>query len=129
MHFDRIEWRVIPNSATAAAALQAGEIDWYEQVQPDLVQLLRRNPDMEWARPIPPASTAFCASTTCICRSITLPSRRAVLMAVNQHDYMAAITGGDDSAFNGCKAVLPCGTPYGREIVDGGMNPQQSGEI
>ena len=42
-HFDRIEWRVIPNSATAAAALQAGEVDWYEQVQPDLVPLLRRN--------------------------------------------------------------------------------------
>ena len=29
---------------------------------------------------------------------------------------MAAITGGDASAFNSCKAVLPCGTPYGREI-------------
>ena len=45
-HFDRIEWRVIPDSATAAAALQAGEVDWYEQVQADLVPLLRRNPDL-----------------------------------------------------------------------------------
>ena len=45
-HFDRIEWRVIPDSATAAAALQAGEVDWYEQVQADLVPLLRRNPDI-----------------------------------------------------------------------------------
>ena len=34
-HFDRIEWRVIPDSATAAAALQRGEVDWYEQVQRD----------------------------------------------------------------------------------------------
>ena len=41
-HFDRIEWHVIPDSATAAAALQAGEVDWYEQVQADLVPLLRR---------------------------------------------------------------------------------------
>ncbi len=36
-HFERVEWRVIPDSATAAAALQNGEVDWYEQVQPDLV--------------------------------------------------------------------------------------------
>ena len=27
-HFDRIEWRTLPDPATAAAALQAGEADW-----------------------------------------------------------------------------------------------------
>jgi hypothetical protein len=38
---------MIPDPATAAAALQTGEIDWVEQVSPDIVQVLRsnRNPD------------------------------------------------------------------------------------
>ena len=43
VHFDRIELHVIPDPATAAAALQTGEIDWVEQVSPDIVQVLRSN--------------------------------------------------------------------------------------
>ena len=30
-HFDRLEWIVMPDPATAAAALQAGEIDWWDR--------------------------------------------------------------------------------------------------
>jgi peptide/nickel transport system substrate-binding protein len=40
---DRIEWIVIPDPATAALALQTGEVDWWETALPDLVPLLRRN--------------------------------------------------------------------------------------
>ena len=39
---DRVEWRVIPDSATAANALTAGEVDWLELPQPDLVPMLKR---------------------------------------------------------------------------------------
>ena len=45
-HFQRIEWKIIPDAATASAALQSGEVDWYEQAQADLVPLLRRNSDI-----------------------------------------------------------------------------------
>ena len=34
---DRVEWIYIPDSATAAAALNAGEVDWWQMVPPDLV--------------------------------------------------------------------------------------------
>ena len=40
-NFQRIEWKIIPDAATAAAALQSGEVDWYEQAQADLVPLLK----------------------------------------------------------------------------------------
>lgn len=43
---DRIEWHTIPDPATAAAALQAGEIDWWEQPTADLLPLLRKNKDV-----------------------------------------------------------------------------------
>src|SRR5215471_21004885 len=46
MHVDRIEWIVIPDAATAAAALQNGEVDWLEVVIPDLLPVLRKNPNV-----------------------------------------------------------------------------------
>ena len=36
-NFDRVEWHTIPDSATAAAALQRGEVDWWENPTQDLV--------------------------------------------------------------------------------------------
>jgi peptide/nickel transport system substrate-binding protein len=116
VHFDRIEWRVIPDSATAAAALQAGEVDWYEQVQADLVPLLRRNSDVAIGSANPTGFNGILRFNHLHPPFNNVTARRAVLMAINQPDYMAAITGGDSTAYNSCKAVLPCGTPYGREI-------------
>jgi peptide/nickel transport system substrate-binding protein len=40
---DRIEWIIIPDAATAAAALQNGEVDWLELPLPDLLPILRKN--------------------------------------------------------------------------------------
>ena len=115
-HFDRLEWKVIPDSATAAAALQAGEVDWWDQAQADLVPTLRKHPDVAlgWSNPLgfngvlrfnhlhPPFNNPAI--------------RRAVLMAVNQADYLIAITGNDTSAFRTCKAFMPCGMTYGKEL-------------
>ncbi len=41
-HFDRVEWHIIPDASTAAAALQSGEIDWWEQPTADLFPLFMR---------------------------------------------------------------------------------------
>ncbi|WP_408886970.1 ABC transporter substrate-binding protein [Limobrevibacterium gyesilva] len=43
VHFDRVEWHVINDAATAANALLKGEVDWWEQTSPDLLPLLRSN--------------------------------------------------------------------------------------
>jgi len=121
VHFDRVEWRVIPDSATAAAALQAGEVDWYEQVQADLVPLLRRNPEVTIGSANPTGFNGILRFNHLHPPFNNIAVRRAVLLAVNQADYMAAITGNDTGAFNACKAVLPCGTAYGREIGTAAM--------
>ena len=44
--FDRVEWHTIPDASTAAAALQAGEVDWWEQPTSDLLPLLRKHKDV-----------------------------------------------------------------------------------
>ncbi|MGE0222710.1 MAG: ABC transporter substrate-binding protein [Acetobacteraceae bacterium] len=115
-HFDRIEWKIIPDSATAAAALQSGEVDWYEWVQADLVPLLRKAPDIR-------VGTAHRLGINGILRFNHLHPpfnnaaiRQAVMMAVDQADYLAAISGNDPDGTRTCKALFPCGTTDGREI-------------
>ncbi len=44
---DRVEWLIMPEPASAAAALQTGEVDWLESPPPDLLPLLRR--DRTWS--------------------------------------------------------------------------------
>ena len=39
---DRVEWRIIPDPATAANAMSAGEVDWLELPSPDLIPMLKR---------------------------------------------------------------------------------------
>src|SRR6266481_577084 len=42
-YFDRVVWSIIPDQATAAAALMAGEVDWLEYTNSDLRPMLDRN--------------------------------------------------------------------------------------
>ena len=115
-YIERIEWKIINDASTASAALQTGEVDWWEQVQPDLLPLLRKNPDltvtnfnavgffgtMRFNHLHPPFNNAAI--------------RRAVRIGMNQDDYMSAVTGNDPSIYRTCKALFPCGTPYGEEL-------------
>jgi peptide/nickel transport system substrate-binding protein len=105
-HFQRIEWKIIPDSATASAALQSGEVDWYEQAQADLVPLLRRNADIVIA---PSNPQGYIGGLRFNHNDVRLP--RAVLVAVNQEDYMRAImartTRRGASAGRSTRAVRP----------------------
>ena len=44
MLVDRIEWVIMPDPATASAALQNGEVDWWENPISDLVPVLKKQP-------------------------------------------------------------------------------------
>jgi peptide/nickel transport system substrate-binding protein len=56
-NFDRIEWRTTPEAASAAAALQNGEVDWWEYATHDLLPLLRRNKNVRVAVQDPTGGT------------------------------------------------------------------------
>jgi len=115
-HFERMEWPTIPEPSTAAAALISGEVDWYEQVQPDLIPQLRKNRDLRIGSANPGGFNGILRFNHLHPPFNDVQIRRAVLMAVNQPDYMASITGNDPTAYRECKAMFPCGTPYGEEI-------------
>ena len=115
-HFERVEWHSIPDSATAAAALQSGEVDWYEQVQPDLVPLLRRNANLRIGSANPSRFNGIMRFNSLQAPFNNPAVRRAVLLGLRQHDYMMAVTGNDPTAYRDCRAAFPCGTPYGKDL-------------
>jgi peptide/nickel transport system substrate-binding protein len=47
VNFDRVEWHILPDPATASAALAAGEVDWWEAPTADLLPLIRRNRNLQ----------------------------------------------------------------------------------
>lgn len=47
VHFDRVEWRVMPDASTATSALIAGEADWQEYAYHDQLPLLRRSRNVQ----------------------------------------------------------------------------------
>ena len=115
-HFDRIEWKIIPDTATAAAALQSGEIDWYEHCQADLLPILRRNPDIAFGQANPTGFNGVMRFNHLHPPFNNVKVRQAVLLGVNQDDYMAAVTGGDKSLYKTCKSMFPCGRRYDRNL-------------
>src|SRR6202043_1162504 len=112
----RIEWRIMPDPATAAAALQKGEIDWLERPAADLVPLLKRNKDITLDVTDPTGWTGFLRFNQLQPPFDNEKVRRAVLMAVNQEDYLRVATGDDPSSYTICPSVFPCGTPLGKPI-------------
>ena len=115
-HIERVEWHVIPDPSTAAAALQNGEADWWEQLQPDIVPLLRKRGDLVVSNTNPIGYTGVSRFNHLHPPFNDVAIRRAVMLGTRQEDYMAAVTGNDPDVYRVCKSLFPCGTPYGREL-------------
>ncbi|HEY8611665.1 MAG TPA: ABC transporter substrate-binding protein, partial [Roseomonas sp.] len=119
-HFDRIEWVVIPDSATASAALQTGEVQWYEQPVPELAASLRRDRailvEPMGARPQPGV-----LRLNHLHPPFDNPAlRRALWPAIDQRDFMAAIAGNDPATVD-----TECGffTPGSAMASKAGLEP------
>src|SRR5499427_2379099 len=90
---ERVEWVVMPDPATAAAALQNGEIDWWENPISDLVPLLRKNRNVAVDIADPLGNIGSFRMNHLYPPFNDVRARRAVLMAMSQEDYMRAIVG------------------------------------
>jgi peptide/nickel transport system substrate-binding protein len=107
---DRVEWVYIPDSATAAAALNAGEVDWWQQLPPDLVPLLARNKDVVVANVDPLGSIGVFRFNHLQPPFDNPKMRQALMWMVDQKDYMTALAG-DPKNWKTCYAYYTCGTP------------------
>lgn len=92
-HFDRVEWRIIPDASTAAAALQSGEIDWWEQPTADLFPLVQRNRNIA-VDIINATGLIGIFRPNHLTAPFNNPAvRRTVITAINQIDFMTAVIG------------------------------------
>jgi peptide/nickel transport system substrate-binding protein len=126
MLVERVEWVVMPDPATAAAALQSGEIDWWENPISDLVPLLRKNRNVAVDIADPLGNIGSFRMNHLYPPFNDVWARRAVLMAMSQEDYMRAIVGDDDNLWKPLPGFFTPGTPLyteeGGEILKGPRN-------
>jgi peptide/nickel transport system substrate-binding protein len=90
---ERIEWIVMPDPGTAAAALQTGEVDWWELPLPDLLPTLRKNRNVMVGMPDPLGAIGLLVMNHLFPPFNDVRARRAILMAMSQEEYMRAYLG------------------------------------
>lgn len=96
-HFDRVEWTILPEPATAVAALQKGEQDWWETVASDVLPPLRHDRRITTTM-LDPTGFYMILRLNHLQPPFDNPGiRRALLGAVNQADFVAVIVGSDPS--------------------------------
>lgn len=117
-HVDGVIWNIIPDRATAIAALQANEVDGVEMVDTDFLPILRDDPNIQLVRrSLPTIGVMRFNHLHAPFNNVDI--RRAVLSAVNQTEYMTAINGADFPEFwsDKCGVFVP-GSPM---ASDAGM--------
>jgi peptide/nickel transport system substrate-binding protein len=115
VNFDRIEWNIIADPATAAAALGKGEVDVVETLPGDILESVEKNRDV----------TVRIQKLSGMMGMIRLnhlhppfnnpKAREALLYMVDQGDYMTVAIG-NEKRWRECHAFLVCDTPYGTEV-------------
>ena len=123
VHVDRVVWNFIPDAGTASAALQQGEIDWWENPALDLLPRIRTFKDvtvtvkdrtgeigcLRFNQLNPPFNNAAI--------------RRVVVAAMDQKEIMEGVSGAEPSLYKTDIGLFVPGTPMasnaGVEITRG----------
>ncbi len=91
-NLDRVEWYPMPDLATAAAAMQNKEMDWWETVSADVMPLLK---SMNSKIADPTGYMGTLRMNQLIPPFDNPAIRRVLLQVVDQVDYMQAVAGTD----------------------------------
>ncbi len=110
VHFDRVEWHVIPDLSTKAAAMQNGEMDWWEDPTGDILPLLRAQEGLQ-VEVTDPTGLMGCLRLNQLYPPFDNPAiRRALLKAMNQSDIELAVAG-DPKMIHVPTGIFTPGTP------------------
>jgi peptide/nickel transport system substrate-binding protein len=122
-HFDRVEWNILQDATTAAAALQRGEIDWLLSPDADLVNMLRADKDLVVRVISPTGSISIMRFNQLQPPFDNAAIRRAFFPAIVQSDYMIAMNGEDRSRWRDGVGYfcpdLPMASKAGLEALTG----------
>ncbi|CAN5626786.1 ABC transporter substrate-binding protein [soil metagenome] len=127
VNVERVVWTTMPDAQTAINALAAGEIDYLEQVQIDLLPILETNPDVVVEQRDPLGYQTMGRPNFKHPPFDNNEIRQAALMALSQEDVLATMIG-DPAYYELCGAIFGCGTPLadeaGAESLTSGGDPE-----
>jgi peptide/nickel transport system substrate-binding protein len=107
---ERVEWRYIPDNNTALAALNAGEIDYFEAPPLDFVPLLERNRNIRLEM-IDPLGTQLLVRANWLFPPFNdVRARQALALVARQEDYMRVVVGNPKLYTAWCGAFFQCGS-------------------
>ncbi|SDR51025.1 peptide/nickel transport system substrate-binding protein [Rhizobiales bacterium GAS113] len=111
---DRVEWKFTPDPATAAAALQNGEVDIWEQPTLDLVALITRNPQVK-VKPLSKLSNQAMLRPNSLYPPFNDPRARLALAYLTDQADVLAGGFGDEKWWKNCASFFICGGPFGTQ--------------
>jgi peptide/nickel transport system substrate-binding protein len=121
---DRVEWHVM-DANTAMNALIAGEIDFWEQVTPDLVAAVSKSPGIKVENLDPVGAMGWGRFNHLVAPSNNQLVRRAAMKAVNQEDYLRTAIGNPE-LYKVNRSIFPHNTPLhstaGAEMITQNLN-------
>lgn len=116
---DRVEWRVIPDPATAANALTTGELDWLELPQPDLIPMLKKASGVQTGLLDIYGTLGILRPNHIQGPTANAALRRAMMAAIDQKEEMIVAMGSEPGTW---KAPVGFILPGGPSASEAGMD-------
>ena len=126
---DRVEWRIIPEPATAANALRSGEIDWLEMPIPDLIPQLKQDRGVVVGRLDPYGLYPVLRFNHIQGPTTNRALRQTILAAIDSREVMQAVMGDDASTYNAPVGCFLPGTPYANQASMDKLGPKPLPEL
>jgi peptide/nickel transport system substrate-binding protein len=111
VNVDRVEWVYMPDPQTALNALQAGELDIFEEVPPDLLKLLEKNPRVKIMPQDSLGVQAFFRINSVAPPFNNPKIRQAVRYMIAQEAFLRAYVD-DPKLYRDCPSFYQCSSPY-----------------
>lgn len=108
---DRVEWHYIPDAQTALNALQAGEIDIFEEVPPDFLPTIAGNPDIRTAPQDSLGMQMVFRMNTLVPPFNNQKVRQAIRYMIDQEQFARAYVS-DPNLYKSCPSFYMCSSPY-----------------
>ncbi len=115
VNFDRVEWKIMPDPATASAALQRGEVDWWENPIFDLLPLLKKSAGVKIDVLDPLGALGVIAVNHTLPPFNNPKVLQAILVALNQQDYLDAVLG-DEQQYGRTAGFFIPGSPFASDV-------------
>jgi peptide/nickel transport system substrate-binding protein len=116
VNVDRVVWNFIPDPATASAALQQGEIDWWENPSLDLIPQIKTYKDVTLVVKDRTGEMG-CLRFNQLYRPFDNAAvRRVVVAAMDQKEVMEAVSGAEPSLYKTDVGLFVPGTPMASTV-------------